>query len=70
MKDTLNLIHRPDNNFINGVYYTDPDHPGQKEALSHFSGGCIAICASRLDEIVYLAGMHGWSVTIENDPRR
>lgn len=41
------------------------DHRSQELALIHFSGGSSAITDDRLDEIVYVAGIHGWEVQTE-----
>jgi hypothetical protein len=69
VKDTLHLYHRLETGFPQGVFYPDADHPGQTEAFFHFTGGCSSIAFHRLDEIVYIAGLHGWDVHLENDPR-
>lgn len=69
MKDVLHLIHHLEPGFPNGLFSPNPDHPGQKEAFLHFTGGCSSIAFHRLDEIIYIAGLHGWDVHLENDPR-
>ncbi len=46
--------------------YRPADHESQVLALSHFSGdGCVAITPSRLQEVIYVAGLHGWKVSTE-----
>lgn len=64
--NTLHLIHRP-GHFDNGTW-VPADHISQEIALKHFSSGCIAISYAQLDEIIYVAGLHGWKVTTEGDP--
>lgn len=66
--ETLHLIHKPDSNWPNGLWLT-ADHISQEIALKHFSGGCKRISYDRLDEIIYIAGLHGWKVTTEGDPK-
>jgi hypothetical protein len=53
-----------------GGLYTPADNRAQEEALKHFSCGCIAITADRLDEIIFVAGLHGWEVCTEDSDSR
>lgn len=64
----LHLIFKPHSANQFGLWHPD-DHISQELALKHFSGGSIAIDYHRLDEIVYVAGLHGWQVTTEGDPK-
>jgi hypothetical protein len=50
-----------------GSHYSPFWHPyeNQQLAMKHFSGGDSAITDDRLDEIVYVAGIHGWEVETE-----
>ncbi len=66
--ETLHLIHKPHSSFPNGLW-VPADHISHEIALNHFSGGCAAIGYDRLDEIIYIAGLHGWKVTTEGDPK-
>ena len=66
--ETLHLIHKPHSSYINGLW-VPADHISQEIALKHFSAGCVAISYDRLDEIIYIAGLHGWKVTTEGDPK-
>lgn len=62
--ETLHLIHKPHSSYINGLW-VPADHISQEIALKHFSAGCVAISYDRLDEIIYIAGLHGWKVTTD-----
>ena len=53
----------PGHNFPNGLYRPD-DYEHQRLALKHFSGGSTAIGPDKLDEVTYIAGLHGWKVVI------
>lgn len=33
----------------------------------HFSGGSCAISNECLDEVIYVAGLHGWKVVTESE---
>jgi len=65
--ETLYLIYHPQYR-TNGLW-KPADHISQEIALRHFSGGNVAISYNRLDEIIYVAGLHGWKVTTEGDPK-
>ena len=66
--ETLHLIYKSRGIGGPGVW-TPADHISQEIALQHFSGGSIAISYNLLDEIIYVAGLHGWKVTTEGDPK-
>jgi len=51
----------PGSTFPHGLYRPE-DHISQHVALMHFSNGSMAITPDRLDEIIYIAGLHGWIV--------
>ena len=38
-------------------------NPHEVEAFKHFSGGYTFITQGELDKFVYIAGIHGWTVT-------
>jgi hypothetical protein len=63
----LHLVHKPHQFYKFGLWHP-ADHISQI-ALKHFSGGCVAIDYHLLDEIIYIAGLHGWQVTTEGDPK-
>ena len=65
--ETLHLIYKP-HPYCGGGLWTPADHISQEIALQHFSGGSVAIAYNRLDEIIYVAGLHGWKVATEGDP--
>lgn len=62
----LYVVHKPHNAFKGGVYeprYTDSDV--QIAVFAHFSGdNMIAIAAEDLDNLIHVADLHGWEVTI------
>ena len=64
---TLHLIYKAKSG-TNGLW-KPADHVSQEIALQHFSGGSIAINYDRLYEIIYTAGIHGWKVATEGDPK-
>ena len=66
--ETLHLIYKP-HRYCGGGLWAPADHISQEIALQHFSGGSVAISYNRLDEIIYVAGLHGWKVTTEGDPK-
>jgi len=70
MNNTLYLKYKKSDSPIhrNGLWVPE-DHLSQEIALKHFSIGSIAIDYGRLDEIVYVASLHGWKVETEGDPK-
>lgn len=46
----------------NGTVWVS-ENPFELKAFKHFSGGCIAILENKIPELVYVAGLHGWTVT-------
>lgn len=62
-QDTLFLKLNDDGRYWPG------DHISQALALEHFSGGSCAISRDRLDEIIYVAGLHGWKVATEGNEK-
>ena len=66
--NTLHLIHKPSPSFQNGMWFPE-QHISQELAFRHFSGGSSGISYARLDELIYAAGLHGWAVTTEGDPK-
>lgn len=41
------------------------DNDGNELAFRHFSGGSIAITSDLIGDLIYVASLHGWSVTVE-----
>ena len=39
------------------------ENPYEAEAFKHFTGGSIAVIESLIPELVYVAELHGWTVT-------
>lgn len=69
MPERLHLIYSKSRDHANGLW-KPADHISQEIALQHFSGGYVAVSYERLDEIIYVAGLHGWEVTTEGDPKQ
>jgi len=69
MPEKLHLIYSKSPVHTNGLWHP-ADHISQEIALQHFSGGSMAISYGRLDEIIYVAGLHGWEVTTEGNPKQ
>lgn len=51
----------------NGLWVPE-DHESQRLMLQHFSEGSIAISHDRLNEIVFIAGLHNVEVNTEGGP--
>lgn len=67
--ERLHLYYDKHPSFQNGVW-KPADHISQEIALQHFSNGSVIISYERLDEIIYVAGLHGWEVRTEGDPKQ
>ena len=46
----------------NGTLWTH-ENPYEEEAFKHFTGGSVAVIESLIPELVYVADLHGWTVT-------
>lgn len=46
----------------NGELWTF-ENPYEEETFKHFSGGMVAVVDSRVPALVYVASLHGWTVT-------
>jgi len=66
--NTLHLHRKKGTSYPTWLWYP-ADHESQLIALMHFSGGSCAISDTGLQEVIYVAGMHGWQVTTEEDPK-
>ena len=69
MIPTLQLkYHKATTPHPNGLWIP-ADHESHRLALMHFSGGSEAIAYDRLDEIIFVAGLHGFRVIADGNPR-
>ena len=64
--ETLHLHRKNSGSYPTWLWYP-ADHQSQLIALMHFSGGSCAISNECLDEVIYVAGLHGWKVVTESE---
>ena len=50
----------------NGPLWTY-ETPHEEEAFRHFAEGLTSIIESKIPELVYVAGLHGWTVTRDSE---
>lgn len=64
MDNDLMIIQKKDKLPTGEILYV-AENPFEVEAFKHFSGGFYSITRALMPELVYVASLHGWTVTVE-----
>ena len=66
MKKDLLIKKADQQGHPNGTLWTH-ENPYEEEAFKHFTGGSTTVIESLIPELVYVADLHGWTVTKDSE---